>query len=72
MIPYVVVLLGSQLANFSLCMRIKQVGVMVFDEDASVLNAETESSVTQLIDDLADELNAIMITHRTAKLKNLI
>jgi ABC-type transport system involved in Fe-S cluster assembly fused permease/ATPase subunit len=57
------VLLGSQLANFSGCERIKQASILVFDVDTSALDTETESSVMQAIDDLTDDLNTIMIAH---------
>lgn len=69
LIPCVIVLLGSQRANFSGCDRINQASVLVFDEDTSALDTETESSVMQAIDDLTDDLNTIMIAHQTTTFK---
>jgi ABC-type multidrug transport system fused ATPase/permease subunit len=47
----------------------KQASVLVFDEATSALDTETEFSVMQAIDDLADDLTIIMIAHRTTTLK---
>jgi ATP-binding cassette, subfamily B, bacterial PglK len=42
---------------------------LVFDEDTRALDTETESSVMQAINDLDDDLNTIMIAHRTTTFK---
>ncbi len=62
---------GGQLQRIGIARALyKQADVIIFDEGTSALDIETERSVMQAIEGLAEDITLLIISHRLATLKN--